>query len=302
MPSNPERLPPSDRLPGMSTGPVDLPHPVTRQLFPSPVPPGTGWPGDPASPTTPVAENADDVVSRAASARHLELLDAQVSVCRACPRLVEWREQVARDKRRASAAEPYWGRPIPGYGSAHPSVLIVGLAPAATGSNRTGRAFTGDMAGVWLFGALYRAGLAVQETSVSAGDGQELIDTRMVSTVRCAPPDNKPTIVERDTCAPWLDAELKFVLPSVKVIICLGSYGWSAAFRALKRCGYAVPRPLPKFGHAARVEVQPPEGEAGGAVVVLGCFHPSQRNTFTGKLTVPMIDAVVGEAAAIAGR
>ncbi|MGH3627505.1 MAG: uracil-DNA glycosylase, partial [Sciscionella sp.] len=221
---------------------------------------------------------------------------AQVSVCRACPRLVAWREQVASEKRKSFAAEPYWGRPVPSWGSRTPQVLIVGLAPAANGGNRTGRMFTGDRSGDWLFAALHRVGLAATATSAYAGDGQRLIDTRMIAPVHCAPPANKPATLERDACAPWFDAELAFVLPSVGAAVCLGSFAWSMLLGALGRQGYAVPRPRPRFGHAARVVVP---GAARRDVVVLGCFHPSQQNTFTGRLTEPMIDAVLGQAAAL---
>jgi uracil-DNA glycosylase family 4 len=277
---------------------VDLPHPLTGQPFPSPVPPGTGWPDDPASPTSPVAHDADDV-RRAAASADLSEVSAGVSVCRACDRLVTWREDVARDKRASYAREPYWGRPIAGWGSETPGVLIVGLAPAANGGNRTGRIFTGDRSGDWLFASLHRVGLAAQETSVHAGDGQRLINARMVAAVRCAPPDNKPTITERDTCAPWLVREVSLVAPYVRAVVCLGSYGWDAALRTLRAIGYDVPRPKPRFGHAAEAIVTAPDGRA---VTVLGCYHPSQQNTFTGKLTEPMLDAVLGRAASLAGH
>ncbi|MGI8993530.1 MAG: uracil-DNA glycosylase [Nocardioidaceae bacterium] len=291
---------------------VRHPHPLIGAEFDSPVPPGTGWPGDPATPDTPVVTDADSVRARASTLTSLTELDAEVSVCRACPRLVQWRESVAVEKRRSYADEPYWGRPIAGWGSARPAVVIVGLAPAAHGGNRTGRIFTGDRSGDWLFASLHRAGLAATPTSVHAGDGQQLVNARMVAAVRCAPPANKPTPHERDTCAPWLDGELAMLLPTVRAVVCLGSFGWSAAFRALVRQGYAVPRPRPAFGHGARVDLpRPVRGAArtgvpanGGPdaaqpppVVVLGCYHPSQQNTLTGTLTEPMLDAVLGEAA-----
>jgi uracil-DNA glycosylase family 4 len=207
---------------------------------------------------------------------------------------VEWRENVARAKRASFAAEPYWGRPVAGWGSATPRVLILGLAPAANGGNRTGRIFTGDRSGDWLFASLHRVGLAARATSHHAGDGQELADARVVATVRCAPPDNRPTTTERDTCAPWLLRELELVLPSVRVLVCLGSYGWDAAFRSLARLGWSVPRPRPRFGHGAEVTL--------GELTVLGCYHPSQQNTFTGKLTEPMLDAVLGRAGELGSR
>ncbi len=277
-----------------------LPHPMTGALFESPVPPGTGWPGDPAAPGTPVAHGASDVLQLALAATDTTELDARVSRCRACPRLVAWREAVARDKRRSFAAEPYWGRPVTGWGSATPAVVIVGLAPAVHGGNRTGRIFTGDRSGDWLFAALHRVGLAARETSVHAGDGQQLIDTRMLASVRCAPPDNKPSPLERDTCAPWLDSELALVLGSVRAVVCLGSFAWDVALRALARQDVVVARPRPRFGHASGVELELAERHGGRRFTLLGCYHPSQQNTFTGKLTEQMLDAVLGEAARLA--
>jgi uracil-DNA glycosylase len=270
-----------------------LPHPVTGQAFDSPVPPGTGWPGDPAGPGTPVADTAEDVETLAAAAEDVETLSAAVSVCRACDRLVAWREAVATAKRASYAGEPYWGRPIAGWGSTTPGVLVIGLAPAANGGNRTGRIFTGDRSGDWLFASLHRVGLASQPTSVHAADGQRLIGTRMVAAVRCAPPDNRPTTEERDTCAPWLVRELTLVAPTVRVVVCLGLFGWEAALRAYRTVGYAVPRPKPRFGHGAEAQLTDPDGRS---VTVLGCYHPSQQNTFTGKLTEPMLDAVLARA------
>jgi uracil-DNA glycosylase family 4 len=233
-------------------------------------------------------------VRRSAATATLEEVDAAVSVCRACDRLVRWREDVARDKRASFADQPYWGRPIAGWGDPRPGVLIVGLAPAAHGGNRTGRIFTGDRSGDWLFAALHRVGLAVQETSLHAGDGQRLVNARMVATVRCAPPDNKPTTEERDACAPWLLREVALVAPSVRAVVCLGSFGWDAALRVMRELGYVVPRPKPRFGHAVEAVLATPDGRE---VRVLGSYHPSQQNTFTGKLTEPMLDAVLGRAA-----
>ena len=284
----------SARIPGPD--PEPLPHPLTGEAFGSPVPPGTGWPDDPASAGTPVAHTAADVAALA-SGSSLEALTACISVCRACDRLVEWREHVATVKRASFAGEPYWGRPIAGWGDPHPKVLVVGLAPAANGGNRTGRIFTGDRSGDWLFASLHRVGLARQATSVHAGDGQELVDTRMVATVRCAPPDNKPSIVERDTCAPWLRRELELVVPTVRAVVCLGLFGWAAALRALQEVGFEIPRPRPRFGHGVEVPLSSP---GAGTLTVLGCYHPSQQNTFTGKLTEPMLDAVLGRARSLA--
>ncbi|MGZ4593622.1 MAG: uracil-DNA glycosylase [Actinomycetes bacterium] len=254
------------------------------EQFASPVLPGTGWPDDPATPTTPVARDRVDVLRVAAAAGSLAELDAAVSVCRACPRLVAWREDVAVTKRRSFADQPYWGRPIHGWGDERPAVLIVGLAPAAHGGNRTGRIFTGDRSGDWLFAALHRAGLATRPTSTHAGDGQRLVGTRMLAAVRCAPPANVPTPDERDTCAPWLDAELALLRDTLRVVVALGGFAWQATLAAMSRAGHPVPRPRPRFGHGAEVEL--------GGLLVLGSFHPSQQNTFTGKLTEPMLDDV----------
>jgi uracil-DNA glycosylase family 4 len=268
-----------------------LPHPLTGQPFVSPVPPGTGWPEDPAASDTPVARTPA-AVRRIARQADLPLLEAAVSVCRACPRLVRWREQVAHGKRAAFADQPYWGRPIPGWGSPRPGILVVGLAPAANGGNRTGRVFTGDSSGDWLFASLHRVGLATRPTSVHAGDGQALVNARMVATVRCAPPANKPTPAERDACAPWLDRELALVADTLRVVVTLGAYGWEAALKALARAGHDVPAPRPRFGHAREVELD--------GLTVLGCYHPSQHNTFTGRLTPDMLDAVLTRARALA--
>ncbi len=271
-----------------------LPHPLTRQLFESPVPPGTGWPEDPAAPDTPVAHDPVDV-RRLASTPHLGELDARVSVCSACPRLVAWREDVAHTKRASFADQPYWGRPIAGWGDPEAAVLIVGLAPAANGGNRTGRVFTGDSSGDWLFASLHRVGLAVQATSEHAGDGQRLVGARMVATVRCAPPLNKPTTEERDTCGPWIRQEIRLLAPWLRVVVALGGFGWAGALDALAAAGFAAPKPRPKFGHGAEVTL----ASADRSLVLLGCYHPSQQNTFTGRLTAPMLDEVLGRAAAL---
>jgi uracil-DNA glycosylase family 4 len=270
---------------------MQLPHPLTGEMFESPVPPGTGWPEDPAVPSTPVAQDPGEV-RRLAAVDEVGELDARVSVCRACPRLVEWREDVAVGKRKSFAGQPYWGRPIPGWGDVEPGILIVGLAPAANGGNRTGRVFTGDRSGDWLFASLHRVGLANQATSEHAGDGLHLFGARMIAAVRCAPPANKPTPVERDTCAPWYRSELELVLPSTRAIVCLGKYGYDTLLAALIALGADVPRPRPKFGHGVEYRIPTPYGE----VTVLGCFHPSQQNTFTGKLTEAMTDAVLTRA------
>ena len=254
-----------------------------------PVAPGTGWPGDPATAATPVADSAEQVRELASGAASLPELTARQSVCRACPRLVAWREEVATLRRKSFAAEQYWGRPIAGWGDPAPSVLIVGLAPAAHGGNRTGRVFTGDRSGDFLFASLYRCGLATQPTSVRAGDGQRLIGARMVAAVRCAPPENKPTPGERDTCAPWLEAELRMVAGSLRSIVVLGGFAWQALWPVLAGASFTLPRRRPAFGHGAEVELT---GPGGTPVLLIGCYHPSQQNTFTGRVTGEMTDAV----------
>jgi uracil-DNA glycosylase family 4 len=278
--------------------------PEPGQDMASPVPPGTGWPGDPATPDTPVAGQPAEVHRLAATAGTLAELVARESVCRACPRLVEWRERVAAEKRRSFAAERYWGRPIPGWGADQPRVLIVGLAPAAHGGNRTGRVFTGDRSGDVLFASLWRTGLAAQATSVTAGDGQRLLGARTVAVVRCAPPQNKPSVTERDACAPWLTAELGFVAEYLRSIVCLGHYAWQAIWPQLAAAGFRVPRPRPTFGHGAEALVQrggPHGGEGAAPVLVIGCYHPSQQNTFTGRVTDVMLDGVFQRARLHAG-
>jgi uracil-DNA glycosylase family 4 len=248
------------------------------------------------------------VTELAGRATTLDELIARQSVCRACPRLVSWREQVATVRRRAFRDEPYWGRPVPGWGSATPRVLIVGLAPAAHGGNRTGRVFTGDRSGDFLFASLYRCGLAEQPTSVAAGDGQRLLGARMAAVVRCAPPDNKPEPAERDACGPWLVAELRLVAADLRVIVCLGGFAWQAMWPVLRQCGFVVPRPRPAFGHGAEVRLAPPRAEVRlapraepGELLLIGCYHPSQQNTFTGRVTPAMLDAIFTRARSCAG-
>jgi uracil-DNA glycosylase family 4 len=216
----------------------------------------------------------------------LEALGAEIVGCRACPRLVEWRERVASEKRAAFRDETYWGRPVPGFGDAAARIVIVGLAPAAHGANRTGRVFTGDRSGDWLFRALHRAGLANQPRSLRADDGLQLFDTWISAPVRCAPPDNKPTPAERDACAPFLSRELDLLDP--RVVVCLGAFGYTAA------CRHHRLRPRPAFGHGVEVAVP-------GGPTLLCSYHPSQQNTFTGKLTEAMLDAVIGRAAMLVG-
>lgn len=277
-----------------------LPHPITGQPFTSPVPPGTGWPQDPARPRTRRARDGEQVAALAASTRSLEQLDARSSVCRACPRLVDWRENVARTRRRAYDDQPYWGRPAPGLGDTNPRLLVVGLAPAAHGANRTGRVFTGDRSGDWIFAALHRAGYTNQPTSLHAGDGLEVSGARIVAAVRCAPPDNAPTPTERATCAHWLRREIQLVTGSLTGILTLGQIAWQATFAALSMLGWQVPRPRPAFGHGAKAQVVPPTrgGDvAHRSVAVVGSYHVSQQNTFTGRLTEQMLDAAIAACA-----
>jgi uracil-DNA glycosylase len=278
---------------------VRLPHVRTGVDFDSPVPAGVGWPGDPARPDAPVATTPARVRAMAKRIADVDDLDAAISVCRACPRLVEWRERVAVEKRRSYAAEPYWGRPAPGFGAAHPRIVIVGLAPAAHGANRTGRVFTGDRSGDFLFAALHRAGLASSPDSVDAADGLTLKDTRVVAAVRCAPPDNKPLPEERSTCMPWLDAEWRLTGADTRAIVALGGFAWRVALDMVRSGGGSVPSPLPKFGHRATATLATPHGD----VTLIGCYHPSQQNTFTGRLTPAMLDDVFTDAkAAISAR
>ena len=213
-------------------------------------------------------------------------LEQRITSCRLCPRLVEWREEVARMKRASFADEEYWGRPVPGFGDPRARVFVLGLAPAAHGGNRTGRVFTGDRSGDWLFASLHRTGYSNQPESVRAGDGLRLRDMWIAAAVRCAPPGNKPLPAERDICLPYASEELA-LLANVRVIVALGAFAWDAALRLHGRM-----RPRPKFTHLG-------EAELPGGRILLGCFHPSQQNTFTGKLTEPMLDAVFSRAKAL---
>jgi uracil-DNA glycosylase family 4 len=230
------------------------------------------------------------------AADDLALLDAQVSTCRACPRLVEWRERVAVEKRAAFRDQTYWGRPVPGFGVADARILILGLAPAAHGANRTGRMFTGDRSGEVLYAALHRAGLATQPQSVSADDDLRLVSTRITAPVKCAPPANKPLPAERDACAPWLHRELELLKPTLRVVVTLGAFAWAAWWQALEAVwGRRAPSPRPAFGHGALWT----GGE--GVPSVLGSYHVSQQNTFTGRLTPAMLDDVFQRARVLAG-
>jgi uracil-DNA glycosylase family 4 len=223
----------------------------------------------------------------------LPKLEKEITRCRRCPRLVEWREQVADDPPKRYRGERYWARPVPGFGDPEARIVLLGLAPGANGSNRTGRMFTGDRSGDWLYAALDRAGLASQPEAIDRSDGLTLRDCWITAVVRCAPPANKPTPAERDECLPWLEREFA-LLGRAKVIVCLGSFAWDGALRALRGMALEIPRPKPRFGHGARATV--------GDYELLGCFHPSQQNTFTGKLTEPMLDAIFAEAISLADR
>jgi uracil-DNA glycosylase family 4 len=225
----------------------------------------------------------------------LAALAEEVGHCRRCPRLVAWREEVARERRAAFADQEYWGRPLPGFGDPSARVLVLGLAPAAHGANRTGRMFTGDRSGDFLFAALSRAGFANQPVSTGRDDGLRLTDMWITAAVRCAPPANRPTPVERDACLPFSTRELE-LLTNVQVILCLGAFAWDAGLRLLATLavsGVRPPSPRPRFGHGAELN--------GGRYRLIGCYHPSQQNTFTGRLTEPMIDSVLRRARELAG-
>ena len=231
-------------------------------------------------------------VTRLDRERALGALGTEVIRCRRCPRLVAWREQVAGERRAAYAHEAYWGRPLPGFGDPGARVLVLGLAPAAHGGNRTGRVFTGDRSGDWLFAALWRTGFANQPRSSDRDDGLRLRDCWVTAAVRCAPPANRPTPQERDACQPWAERELA-LLTDVRVIVCLGAFAWDAALRVRAALGESAPRPRPRFGHGSEL--------AADRWSLLGSFHPSQQNTFTGRLTEGMLDAVLLRAREWAG-
>ena len=223
----------------------------------------------------------------------LEALAAEVHGCFKCPRLVAWREAQAADPPKRYRGQDYWARPVSGFGDPEARILIVGLAPAAHGANRTGRMFTGDRSGDWLYAALHRAGLANQPTAVSRDDGLRLRDAYIGAVVRCAPPANKPTPEERDNCLPYLERELE-ILERVRVVVALGKFGWDGFLKAAATIGVPTPRPKPAFGHGA-------EATLNDRLTLLGMFHPSQQNTFTGKLTAPMTDAVLARARELTG-
>ena len=223
----------------------------------------------------------------------LKLLDQEIIKCTACPRLVDWREEVAITKRRAYIDHDYWGKPITGFGPRDATLLIIGLAPGAHGANRTGRVFTGDSSGDWLYRSLHKNGLARIATSTSRDDGQQLIDTRIACAVRCAPPGNKPLPEEAQKCQPWLIREIELLFPTVRTFLALGGIAWKTTLEALSKLDEELPRKRPKFGHGAEFKFR---GSDGNTRLVIGSYHPSQQNTFTGKLTRSQLDSVVKKA------
>ena len=230
---------------------------------------------------------------RLSTAKSLPLLDKEIIACHKCPRLVQWREEVAVVKRKSYENEKYWGKPVPGFGPADARIVIVGLAPGAHGANRTGRIFTGDSSGDWLYKSLHKNGLATIPTSISADDGQKLIDTRITCAVRCAPPDNKPSTEEKSQCSDYLINEIELLMPTARTFVALGSFAWSAIIKSLRALDHQIPTPTPKFGHGESFTYVSADGVKR---LVLGSYHPSQQNTFTGKLTEPMLNSIFKKA------
>lgn len=231
-----------------------------------------------------------DVVGLSAKSSSLVQLDANIIECNACPRLVAWRNEVAITKRKSYIDQDYWGKPITGFGSEKPKLMIIGLAPGAHGANRTGRVFTGDSSGDWLFQSLHRIGIAKIPTSLSKDDGQKLKHTRITTAVRCAPPGNAPETEERDRCAPWFKRELELVMPTARAFVGLGAFAWGVLFKTLGELGHPVGRV--KFAHGAQVQYRYENVE----YLLIASFHPSQQNTFTGRLTREMLDSVLEKA------
>ncbi|MFD7511442.1 uracil-DNA glycosylase [Streptomyces sp. NPDC059853] len=242
---------------------------------------------------------SDFPAATAPRARTLPELDSAVTACRACPRLVAWREETARVKRRAFADQDYWARPVPGFGPADAPLVIVGLAPAAHGGNRTGRMFTGDPSGDALYAALHSLGLASRPTATHRGDGLDLYGVRITAPVHCAPPGNRPTTTERDTCRPWLARELALLRPTLRAVVVLGAFGWQALTAVLAGDGWLLPRPRPAFGHGAEAWAGTPDG--GDRIPLVGCYHPSRRNMSTRTLTPAMLRQVLARGARLAG-
>ncbi|MFD9126558.1 uracil-DNA glycosylase [Kitasatospora sp. NPDC059571] len=259
----------------------------------SPPPPPAGPGPEPFGPAVP------DPAAAAAGTYDLAELDTLVTGCRACPRLVEWREEAARTKRRAYLHQEYWARPIPGFGPADAALVLVGLAPAAHGANRTGRIFTGDPSGDLLYATLYELGLASRPEAVWRGDGLRLHGVRITDPVRCCPPENRPSRTERDTCRPWISRELEYLRPSVRAVVALGGFAWQAVLPALADAGWRPPRPRPAFGHGAHAVL--PAADGGAPLHLFGCYHVSPRNTYTGRLTPAMLRDLLATAAATAG-
>jgi uracil-DNA glycosylase family 4 len=225
--------------------------------------------------------------------KSIKLLDQKIVSCTKCPRLVDWREEVAVIKRKSYENEKYWGKPVPGFGPENARIVIVGLAPGAHGANRTGRIFTGDSSGDWLYKALHKNGLATIPTSKSVDDGQMLIDTRITCAVRCAPPDNKPSTEEKIECSGYLVNELELLMPTARSFVALGSFAWSAIIKSLRELNHQIATPIPKFGHGESFTWVGPDGIKRS---VIGSYHPSQQNTFTGKLTEPMLNSIFKKA------
>jgi uracil-DNA glycosylase family 4 len=253
----------------------------------------SGFARDAAAVSAP--DDADFPARTAPSLDALPALDAALCTCRACPRLVAWREQVALARRRAFRDEAYWGLPVPGFGPRDAALVLVGLAPAAHGGNRTGRAFTGDPAGDVLFGVLHALGLASQPWATGREDGLVLRGVRIAMPVHCAPPENRPSTLERERCRPWLEQELQLLRPSLRAVVALGGFAWQALLPVLAETGWRVPRPRPRFGHGTRV----PLGHSDGpdTLELFGCYHPSRRNVATGRLSADMLSDVLREAA-----
>lgn len=227
----------------------------------------------------------------ASSINNLTKLEKAICDCQKCPRLVKWTRNVAKEKRKSYENETYWGKPVPGFGDAKPKLLVVGLAPGAHGANRTGRIFTGDRSGDWLYRAMHKQGFANKPESINKKDGLKLINARVLTAVRCAPPDNKPNIKERDNCKNWLDIEWQLIEKNLKVVIALGSFAWKQSLEILKDQGF-VAKTKSKFSHGAKIVFQKNNHQ----ITLLGSYHPSQQNTFTGRLTESMFDSVFGSA------